>query len=527
MESEIKAGIYVRLSDEDRDKRFAEDESESIQNQKSMLMAYCLKNDWEVFQIYCDEDYSGLDSNRPDFNRMLKDCENGNINLVLCKSQSRFSRDMEIIEKYIHNKFIEWGVRFVSVIDHADSQDKYNKKSRQIMGLTNEWYCEEISENIRSVLKHKREQGQFTGSFAPYGYAVDPENKNHLVVDEPAAKVVRRIFDMYNSGYGYRKIVITLNEEHIPCPLSYKSLNKSTYRNVKAEERSAEGLWTHSTIQRIIKNETYIGNLVQGKSHNISYKNKTRKYVEKDKWIVVRNTHEPIIDTDTWNKAQQRLSDRTRTSPVTKEISLLGGKVKCALCGAAMKRNTYYNKKKTKMYYNLTCGSYKVGAMNCENKSAISGLELERVILCEINKLLDTYYNTEIITEKTRTDGSLAFLKKEQAELLRKVRQAKDKLAKTYDNLLEGIIDKEQYKMFSERYTQEMSELETNLAKVMDKTATLEKQYSDTKNRREVLEKYRHIDVLDRKIVEEFIDTVYIGNKVDGKPRDIKIVWKI
>ena len=145
--------IYVRLSDEDRNKRCKADESESIQNQKSMLINYCIE---QSHKIYCDEDYSGADRNRPEFNNMLEDCEQGKIDIVLCKTQSRFSRDMEIIEKYIHWKFLEWNIRFVSIVDHADTNIAGNKKARQINGLVNEWYLEELSDNIKRTLHHKK-----------------------------------------------------------------------------------------------------------------------------------------------------------------------------------------------------------------------------------------------------------------------------------------------------------------------------------------------------------------------------------
>lgn len=276
----VNVAIYVRLSDEDRDKQFKTDESESIQNQKSMLVDYCQERKWDVYDIYNDEDYSGIDSTRPEFQRMLKDCEQGKINIVLCKSQSRFSRDMEVIERYIHNKFLEWNVRFISIIDHADSNDIVNKKARQINGLINEWYFEDVSDNIRSTLKHKCEQGQFTGSFAPYGYLVDPDDKNHLIVDKNVAQNVKQIFDLYLQGYGYRKIVLELNNKNIPSPSEYKRISGSSYVNINEGKSSSKGLWTHSTIYTMLRNEAYTGTLVQSKSHSISYKNKKRKTSE-------------------------------------------------------------------------------------------------------------------------------------------------------------------------------------------------------------------------------------------------------
>lgn len=202
--------IYVRLSDEDRYKKNKNDDSESIANQKSMLLKHALEQGWEVVAIYSDDDYSGTDNNRPGFNKMIEECEKGEVDIVLCKTQSRFSRDMEVIERYIHNKFIEWGVRFVSIVDNADTDVAGNKKSRQINGLVNEWYLEDLSDNVRRSLQNKREDGLFLGSFAPYGYKKDPNNKNKLLIDPVAAEIVKEIFSMYKSGMGYYKIAKNL-----------------------------------------------------------------------------------------------------------------------------------------------------------------------------------------------------------------------------------------------------------------------------------------------------------------------------
>ena len=195
-----KVGIYCRLSDEDRFKKNKSDDSESIANQKSMLLKYALSKNWEVVNVYSDDDWSGADSNRPQFKKLIEDCEKGLIDIVLCKTQSRFSRDMEMIEKYIHNKFVEWGVRFVSIVDNADTEIRGNKKSRQINGLVNEWYLEDLSENVRSSLQNKRDDGEFLGSFAPYGYMKDPENKNKLIIDPVASEIVKKIFIEYSSA---------------------------------------------------------------------------------------------------------------------------------------------------------------------------------------------------------------------------------------------------------------------------------------------------------------------------------------
>lgn len=219
-----KVGLYVRISEQDRVKLTKAQLSKSIENQLAMLKTECKERGWVIADIYCDEDISGADQTRPEFNRLLKDCEEGKINVVLCKSQDRFARDMEMIEKYVHNKFIEWGVRFVTIIDHADTDIKENKKNRQITGLTNEWYLEDLSNNIKTTFNAKRKNGDFVGSFAPYGYTKERDLKNalHLVIDPIPAEIIKRIFKEYAEGSSCRAIARGLNEDKIPSPSEYK-----------------------------------------------------------------------------------------------------------------------------------------------------------------------------------------------------------------------------------------------------------------------------------------------------------------
>ena len=284
-----KVAIYCRLSDEDKNKRSSTDESESITNQKNMLIKYAMAKGWNVYKIYSDDDYSGLDAERPEFNEMIKDAKAGKFNIILCKTQSRFTRDMEFVEKYLHNKFIEWNIRFVTVVDGADTSEKHNKKSRQINGLVNEWYCEDISDSIRAVLKSKQSSGKFIGSFASYGYMKDENDKNKLVIDEEASVVVRLIFNLYLQGNGAQRIVYILNEREIPNPTKYKHLKGFKYVNSQAKDN--RGLWNKTTVKRILKNYMYIGHMVQHKRQKVNYKIKKIRAVPPEDWILVENTH--------------------------------------------------------------------------------------------------------------------------------------------------------------------------------------------------------------------------------------------
>lgn len=400
-----KVAIYCRLSIEDKDKS-DNDASASIQNQKAMLRDYCHERDWEIYDIYVDDGYSGIDRSRPEFNRMLRDCEKGYINIVLCKDQSRFSRDTVIVEKYINDKFLEWGIRFIGVADNADTDSESYSTMRLFTSAYNEMYVKDISAKIRRTLAYKREQGQFIASFAPYGYMIDAEDKHHLVIDEETASVVRQIFDMYISGAGYRAIVLKLNSDGIVSPTEYKRLKGSKYVNLNADTSNSRGLWTQSTVARILANEMYTGTLVQGKSHHISYKNKKRKKVEQADWIRIPNTHEAIIDAETWARTQARLRSNGRVGKRSQELSPLSGKVKCAVCGRPMKRNVYYNKAKTIKYYGLQCATYKTGAMNCTNKKSISGLVLEKKILDELNSIVEQYCQADTGTPIENKDHS-------------------------------------------------------------------------------------------------------------------------
>ena len=241
---------------------------------------------------------------------MIEAASQQKFDIILAKTQSRFTRDMELVEKYLHGKFVEWGIRFIAVVDHVDTADEANKKSRQINGLVNEWYLEDLSNNVRSVLTHKRREGKYIGTFALYGYIKDPEDNNHLLVDPEAAEVVRRIFTLYLSGNGTTRIARILNEEGIPSPTKYKREHGFNYKkNVRCPN---EDLWGKATIYRMLTNQTYAGNLEQGRHKKVSYKSKKTVWLPKKDWIVVPGTHEGIIDSESFARVQQMLREHTR-----------------------------------------------------------------------------------------------------------------------------------------------------------------------------------------------------------------------
>jgi DNA invertase Pin-like site-specific DNA recombinase len=518
MIKQISVGIYCRLSDEDRDKEFKEDDSQSIQNQKSFLIQYATNQNWSIYQIYSDDNYSGADNNRPEWNRLINDCEAGKVNLVLCKSQSRFSRDLEIVERYIHGKFAEWGVRFVSIVDNADTDIASNRKSRQINGLINEWYLEDVSNNVKNVLHHKARQGEFIGAFAPYGYMKDPEDKHHLIPDPEAAEVVKKIFNMYANGIGVINITRKLNEEGIIPPANHKAAN-SKYHNRSLTFDKKRQVWNPSSITRMLVNEIYIGNMVQCKHRNISYKNHKKVANPKDKWIIVPNTHEPLIDLETFNAAQAIKKSKHREGKFGSPSPL---KIICARCGAPMKReHTTRNKEKCKY---LRCATKHL-SINCDNPAWIYLDVIENYILSEINKLIDRYCDKNLLKsiKEEETNKQITQLEKDIKKILQTIEGKKNVIYQIYNDKINGIITDEQFDDFNKRVKLEINKLQHKHNILQESRDNLSKETSEDIMFQK-LSRYTHIKQLTPMIVSEFVEKVTIDVN-ENNEHIIQIYW--
>lgn len=284
-----KVAIYCRISNEYN----RENQSESIQNQILLLTQYAHQNNWSIFDIYCDENYSGVDDNRPNFVRMLQYAQKNAFSIILCKTQSRFTRNITTAEKYLHYLFPIWGIRFITVVDKTDTNDKYNKKTRQINALVNEWYCEELSQNIKKVFRQKQLQGQYLGNYAPYGYQKSSLDKHKLIIDNTTAPIVNFIFEQYGiEKKSYYSIAKLLTYQKIPTPSQYKSMQN---KDVGRKGIKNKGIWSASTIRNILHNAVYVGDMVQNKENKISYKSNKVAAVPSKDWIVVHNTHDAIV----------------------------------------------------------------------------------------------------------------------------------------------------------------------------------------------------------------------------------------
>lgn len=333
----LKAAIYCRLSEEDKEK--PRENSESIQNQKSMLLNYAEERGWGVYDVYCDENFSGIDSERPEYKRLLNDAEKHRFDIILCKTQSRFSRNMEHIERYLNGLFQEWGIRFISLLDNVDTDAKHSKKSRQINGLINEWYLEDLSDNVKAVLKNKHREGKSTRPFMPYGLKKSGDDKNKIEIDTEAAEVVRRIFRLFLEGKSAREIAEILNFESVLSPQQYK---KENGESLYIPKKSADGKWTPQAVLRTIKNPMYAGDLVHNIYTKPSYKSKRVIKNKSKDWDIFANSHPAVISREDFEKANSMLK-KSRRTPVAE----------CGVCGEKMYR---VNKKcNEKRYIYLVC----------------------------------------------------------------------------------------------------------------------------------------------------------------------------
>ncbi len=517
MKEIFRVAIYLRLSIEDKDKLNKLESSESIKNQRHMLMEVINNNpNYNLACEYCDEDLSGAGTYRPEFERLISDCENGKIDIVLCKSQSRFSRDMEIVERYINNKFKEWNVRFISLSDNADTENPGNKKSRQINGLVNEWYLEDVSNNIRSAFNSKMKQGEFISPFAPFGYLVDSNDNNKLVVDKVASLVVKDIFNLYLKGYGYSAIAKHLNDKNIPSPSLHK-YRQGIKLNVVSNKKRDEIKWNSNAIKTILKNEVYLGKLVQGKRTTVSYKN--HKIINKDKslWISYPNTHEAIIDKVTFDKVQLEIKNRTKPRG-SSTVHLFSSKVFCLCCGH------YLRKKNSSKHEYLVCSNNSI----CSNKSSIRYDKLESIVLLEVNKLLDKFYDEEVLKEKLNKKykeiykEKLESLESELGNINRKIDESKNYLKNLYKDKVNNVISLEMFKTLVSSYGDNKDRYSKQLDDVNKKISIYKENIKSFDEK--IISKYKKLDSLNRVIVNEFIDKIYIG-EIRDSIRVIKVKW--
>ena len=495
---------YVRLSREDGDKT----ESDSVGNQKKLILDEIAgREDCTLFDMYVDDGCTGLHFERPSFRRLLADIEKGKVNCVIVKDLSRFGRDYIDSGYYLERYFPAHGVRFISVTDHIDSLGQSYGILLPLKNIFNEQYAKDISEKIHAAVQTRQKAGDFIGAFASYGYKKSREDHNKLVPDEYAAGVVKRIFELYCMGWGKSGIARLLNEEGIACPSLYKRNNGEHYQNSNRLDSTC--YWTYSTIDRMLQNELYIGNMVQGrKSQSMRGRARSKKRAD---WIVVPNTHEAIIDGDTWEKAQDLRRRRARNPDMRTNRGIFAGFLKCGDCGRALVRKAggSGHGEGTPRYY---CGTYvRSGRQYC-TPHAISHSVLEGILHRELRDLLRCMDDLEELVagqeEKCAPERDAWEKEKDRLEAeLARVRKLKQAV---YEDYRQELLSREEFAAYRKDYVRR-EELLIKQTDALAKRAAAK----DMPGVRDIpwiryLLKNRDVEKLDRDIVVEMLHEIRV-----------------
>ena len=448
---------------------------------------------------------------------MIEAAKQKKFQIILCKSQSRFTRDMELVEKYIHGLFPIWGIRFIAVADNADTEVKGNKKARQINGLVNEWYLEDLSENVRMVFDLKRREGKYIGGFPIYGYRKDPADKNHIIPDPEAAEVVRRIYQWSLEGHGRQNIAYMLNQQGIPNPTRYKAERGWTCNH---PIKNDFGLWNKVTVGRILTNEMYAGVMIQGRRRKVSYKSKVVIDTPESEWYRVEGTHEAIIDRATFEAVQRGLELRSRTDG-TGEAHLLSGLVKCADCGSTMSKCS--NGRQAYLRCKLYADS---GREKLCTRHSVRLDQLIDLISDRIRYYVQTCYQLDPRDLQPRKDTRREALEQEQKNLTAQLEKRSQALKTLYLDRVAGILSGDQFVELNQTFLDEKSRLEGRLEQIGSELA--EREHS--KNQAELMERALELlklETVPRELVAGLVERIEIGEKDQATGRqEVKVFWR-
>ena len=515
-----RIGIYIRLSKEDAR---CLDESESVTNQRAIIEDHIAGfNDGDEYIIvdeYVDDGISGTtDDERDDFQRMLADIKRGRVNCVIVKDLARSFRNYSDQGYYLDDWFPRYNVRFISLFHQPLDSYKEPQNMRSIavpiQGVLNENHCAETSDKVREVFDMKRRNGEHIGSFAAYGYLKDPTNKNALVVDEEAAGVVRDIFQMFLDGMSKNAIVHYLNDHGVLCPAAYKRERLGLKYQNPSLAPGKRPLWCAMTVGKILQNRMYCGDMVQGRYRMKSYKVHVQEIVPQDEWYIVENTHEAIIDRETFEKVQRLLMRDTRTGPQQKKLYLFSGFLKCADCGKSMTRSKVGN---TVYYY---CRTYKDQSKSACTKHTIKHTQLEAAVLCAIQQQV---YLAVDFSKTIEQLGKAPLVKSQSKKLHDAIEQKERELAKIvrykqaiYQDWKDGEITHSDYRHMKEDYEQQAETLNQVLERLREEQKELEKGIDTENPFLAAFQQHQNIEKLTRDILIELVDhiKVYEGGSI-------------
>lgn len=492
------AALYIRLSKEDEN----EGPSGSVTNQQSLLHAFVREHRLDVYDTYIDDGWSGTSFDRPGFQRMLRDIEAGRVNMVITKDLSRLGRDYIMTGHYMERYFPEKRVRYISLLDGVDTGIESSANDiTPFRAIMNDMYAKDISKKIKSVKHDKQRKGEFIGGKPMYGYRMHPSEKNRIVIDEDAAPVVRRIFAMALAGTSCRQIAVRLNEEGVLSPAAYAGLTLSCHGPYS-------GQWSSERITAMLKNETYIGNMVQGRTARISYKTKKCLRRQPEQWVVVEHTHEPLIDPETFRKVQLMVNSRRNTRSRTYDF-LLKGLIFCHECGyplAVMNRRNAAGE--DRLFF--VCRTYqrftKAGVCSCHS---IKEQTVTEAVIERTREVCEAYLNPErlrpIAAAAVAASGRVDGREEELSALHARIDSMTAHLDRMYMDRLNGLLADVDFERLYRRIKAERTALEEKLREL---EAQKKNPVPIEDRARELVQQFLHCAFTSRELLVSLIERI-------------------
>lgn len=499
---DYKVGIYIRLSKEDEEKE-KYSESESIQNQRTLLMQYIKENKLNFIAEYVDDGVSGTSFDRPAFNKMIEDIEQGKINMVITKDLSRLGRNYVQSGYYTETYFPEHNVRYIAILDNIDTGlDSANNDIAPFKSILNEMYAKDTSKKINSVLQSKRKQGEYLGT-APYGYKKDPENKYHLIKDEEAAEVVKTIFRMFLEGYGTMQIADYLSEQKIPIPSDYNKRNRET-------KSITYGLWAQSTVRFILSNEVYTGTVIQGKRKKISFKSNKFVDVPEEDWIRVPNMHEAIVSQEDYQRAR-KIIEATKGSRNDVNDYLFKGLLKCYDCKGYIgirspdKNGNIYGR----------CQRYgRYGKFDVCSPHNFNYQVFEESMIGVLREICKEYSNKKKLEEiakksKSKEDKKLD-LENKIENYKTQIKKETRKLELLYEDRLAEIITVENYIENAKKNKNDIEDYQKRIKELEKELNGEDKQIDKDEKLNSLVDEFLNMEKPNKEIIREFIERIEI-----------------
>lgn len=516
--------LYCRLSCDDD----LAGDSNSIINQKDMLGKYAREHGFSNPKYYVDDGYSGTNFNRPGFQQMIHDVDAGLVGTVIVKDMSRLGRDYLKVGYYSEVYFGEADVHFIAVNDGVDNTVENDSDFTPFRNIMNEWYAKDTSKKVRAVLRAKGNSGKSLSNCPPFGYYKDATDKDKWLVDEEAANIIREIFALCVKGYGPTQIANILNEKKAITPVLWK---KKVGINYKPEKYYKPEIWVAYTVSRILSNPLYLGHTVNFRTKKKSYKSKQVIMMPKESWVVFENTHEPIIDQDTFDTVQRLREGKKRRPSIDGEMSVFSGLLYCADCGKRMYINRHRNPKEKDCF---NCSSYRHDKGRVCSSHYITVHAVEEIVLYDLQRVFAMAREHEsefvaMLQEKSNreTKRDLSVKTKECAEAEKRI-DALDRIIESlYEDKVCGNLTEERFVKMSRKYEQEQAEL-TAKVKAIKAELNEAKEQSDNLNKfMRLVRKYTDITELTPEIVRSFIEKilVYKGEKGHIKRQTIEIIY--